>query len=363
MKELVMKKHFKISILILLLSFISENIIAQCMVTAAASDDTIFKNDVLFLVATGQCDTFFLRNNFDSGQIGSAWNSFPAPLFTNPCDTVYPGTYIWMGSNPGNPRSITSSQFFLNSGNEICFKMKYASQSLVDCEPPDGPDEGVHLQYSTSSGSSWIDISYWTPDVSIPDSIYGWNNYCEVIPAAAFGTNVMFRWFQDFSSAATHDHWGIDEVEIKGVFPGNISWSHGPTVFNPPAVFPTHDTTFIVTLTGDGHTSIDSVSVVVIDPNQINDIDIIKSKIKVFPNPAGENTFIEYELRGNSNVNISVYDILGKKIATIYYKNQRKGNHKIPLNTANLSKGIYIVNIEIIEGDNIIIKPILLQKQ
>ncbi|HPS82730.1 MAG TPA: PKD domain-containing protein [Bacteroidales bacterium] len=68
------------------------------------------------------------------------------------------------------------------------------------------------------------------------------------IPAAAFSTATKIRWYQNVTSGNEFDHWGIDEIEITCPISTSVVWSHGPTVLNPPMVYPTHDTSYIVTV-------------------------------------------------------------------------------------------------------------------
>ncbi len=124
-----------------------------------------------------------------------------------------------------------------------------------DCEDSDYPNEGVHLQYSTNNGGNWSDINYWTPFSSLAQQqaspLYNtWDTYSENVPPVAATTNTTFRWAQLQTSNAGYDTWGIDEVEIKCPDPNVVvNWAHGPTVFNPPAVYPTSDTWYYVTIT------------------------------------------------------------------------------------------------------------------
>jgi len=70
-----------------------------------------------------------------------------------------------------------------------------------------------------------------------------------------------------------------------------------------------------------------------------------------YPNPFNPSTTIEYSLPTRSNVNISVYNILGRKVTTLINKNQTAGNHSVTWNGANnqnqqVSSGIYFYRIE-----------------
>ena len=49
---------------------------------------------------------------------------------------------------------------------------------------------------------------------------------------------------------------------------------------------------------------------------------------------------------GIVQVNLSVYDILGRKVATLVNRNQKPGQYDIDFNASNLSSGIYFYSIK-----------------
>lgn len=64
-----------------------------------------------------------------------------------------------------------------------------------------------------------------------------------------------------------------------------------------------------------------------------------------FPNPFNPNTTITYGLPVNSQVELSIYSILGEKITELVNSLQEKGFHKVSWNAKNLSSGVYILKI------------------
>lgn len=68
--------------------------------------------------------------------------------------------------------------------------------------------------------------------------------------------------------------------------------------------------------------------------------------LSVFPNPFSETTTLSYELTENSDVTISVYNLLGETIYTKYIGQPGSGKHEFTLDKVNLaSQGIYLVKI------------------
>ena len=65
--------------------------------------------------------------------------------------------------------------------------------------------------------------------------------------------------------------------------------------------------------------------------------------ISNYPNPFNNSTIVEYKIANESNVNISVYDILGRKVKELINERKGKGNYKIRLNADELSSGIFFL--------------------
>ena len=65
------------------------------------------------------------------------------------------------------------------------------------------------------------------------------------------------------------------------------------------------------------------------------------------PNPANQGSIISYQLITNSEVKISVYDLLGKEIMEVANEKQSTGEHQLNINTAQLQSGIYFVKMNV----------------
>ena len=59
------------------------------------------------------------------------------------------------------------------------------------------------------------------------------------------------------------------------------------------------------------------------------------------PNPATEETKIEFEILENGLASLDIYDILGKHIMNIFSEEKQKGVYEIIINTKNLTAGMY----------------------
>jgi len=65
-----------------------------------------------------------------------------------------------------------------------------------------------------------------------------------------------------------------------------------------------------------------------------------------YPNPFNPSTTIHFSLAKSENVQIEVYNTLGKKVKVLVDGNMKAGEHTVEFNAENLSSGIYFYSIE-----------------
>jgi hypothetical protein len=64
-----------------------------------------------------------------------------------------------------------------------------------------------------------------------------------------------------------------------------------------------------------------------------------------YPNPFNPSTTISYNIPKSGNVELKVYDILGREVAILFNGPQQSGEHLVKFNSSGLSSGIYIYRI------------------
>ena len=99
-----------------------------------------------------------------------------------------------------------------------------------------------------------------------------------------------------------------------------------------------------------------------------NDSDIIPNKISLdqnFPNPFNPATAFHYTLAESGTIELTITDIIGRKVTTLISGYQRSGNHNLlwtgkDSNGNQVPSGIYFYNLK--SGSNIITKKMTLSK-
>jgi hypothetical protein len=79
-----------------------------------------------------------------------------------------------------------------------------------------------------------------------------------------------------------------------------------------------------------------------------------------FPNPFNPNTAIGYQLSAISDVDLSVYNLLGQKVATLVNGRKQAGSHQVEWDASGFPSGVYYYRIKAGEFDDVK-KMILLQ--
>jgi len=65
-----------------------------------------------------------------------------------------------------------------------------------------------------------------------------------------------------------------------------------------------------------------------------------------FPNPFNPSTAISWQLAVGSQVDLSVYNILGQKVATLVNNHQPAGHHRVEWDATGFASGVYYYRIE-----------------
>jgi hypothetical protein len=68
-------------------------------------------------------------------------------------------------------------------------------------------------------------------------------------------------------------------------------------------------------------------------------------KLRLSPNPAGQQTWVEFQLSHSENVQISVYDLNGQQYLSYGPVKQAEGRNRIPLSLQGIAPGAYVLRL------------------
>lgn len=69
------------------------------------------------------------------------------------------------------------------------------------------------------------------------------------------------------------------------------------------------------------------------------------SLLQNYPNPFNPTTAISYQLSSAGNVKLTVYDLLGREVATLVNEKKETGRYSVNFNASNLTSGVYFYKI------------------
>jgi hypothetical protein len=79
-----------------------------------------------------------------------------------------------------------------------------------------------------------------------------------------------------------------------------------------------------------------------------------------YPNPFNPSTTIEFNLLKADQVELNIYDVLGRKITTLVNRSMQAGSHNIEFDASNLASGVYFYQLKV--GNKSSIKKMNLMK-
>ncbi len=91
------------------------------------------------------------------------------------------------------------------------------------------------------------------------------------------------------------------------------------------------------------------------EPIVQNEVSRNISSTKIYPNPVVQNANISFDLNNTSLVNISIYNLNGSLVKTLYNNvRMSKGNNSSQINASELSMGTYLVVVKAGEEQEVV---------
>jgi hypothetical protein len=127
--------------------------------------------------------------------------------------------------------------------------------------------------------------------------------------------------------------------------------------FNCVAFAIDNSTTTAMNLT---YVEVDRGALVDIKSGENNQLPTVYSLSQNYPNPFNPTTTIKFDLPQAGDVNLVVYDVVGRTVAELASGHYNAGRYKINFNAANLASGIYFYRLKV--KDFVSVKKLILLK-
>jgi len=168
------------------------------------------------------------------------------------------------------------------------------------------------------------------------------------VSATKLETEISMEWEANTSSDVETYHVFEQNEEGNYDLENSIGSSESNSItFNKPPEIRDYD---FVVVAVDKHNNLgpssDPVSISILTSNESgSEIPEQFDLLQNYPNPFNPTTEIKYALPENEEVNITVFNMLGKKVITLVSKRQSAGYHTVGFNASNLTSSMYFYRI------------------
>lgn len=146
-----------------------------------------------------------------------------------------------------------------------------------------------------------------------------------------------------------------------------IPWANGNGVVNGNSYFDSFQLEYSPGRATIGYVIFDDLQTVTYDVVTSNEGDDFSSNIpqeirldQNYPNPFNPTTNIQFALPEASNIELTVYDMLGRQVSELFSGRKSAGFHTVTFDASNLASGVYLYRLQI--GAQVMTKKMLLLK-
>jgi len=215
---------------------------------------------------------------------------------------------------------------------------------------------------STGSRSVWIDNS--TPNSATDDSFISNTINLEYATSAELSFKYAFARreasntdkLEVWASANCGESWALRKnissavigtaPEQNGNFiPTSSEWEE-VTVTNINSTYWTPRFRFKIVYVGGGGNNIYLDDINLDAVLGVSEIDLVRD-FNIYPNPFENQTNVEFNLMKAADINVQMFDMVGKLLKSEWHKNMSEGNHVLSLDAGGLATGVYTVKLKV----------------
>lgn len=208
--------------------------------------------------------------------------------------------------------SIMSPSFDLSATTTPYLNFKYAfARNIIN---GDSTRDELNIEYSTNCGLSWSNLIPSIKEVALSTTK-------SLSPSIEFTPSI---------NSTTNGHWKLKEVTSNSIpKQANVRFR------------------FMIESALGNNFYLDDITIG--QRTGLENLTAEEIGLNIVPNPFSTTTKLNYMLIKNQQVEVSVYDVVGKKVATLFNGTQTEGSQQIIFDRVqhNLSNGLYFVKFTI----------------
>jgi len=276
------------------------------------------------MVSWAQCDATFISFDYGNGN-----------MYFYALDSTAAGTYVWSMGDGTVQTTIYGDTYYTYNANgayEVCLTY----------------DDGMGC---TDTYCDSVVIGNTPPPPTCNSDFYWWQDYDSTNNTFS---NVVY----------------LVNMASGGVAPSTYAWDFGDGNTSNQQ-YPVHTYSQVGNYTiclsiadanGCTDTFCDTISVVVkssgftlnvISEGEVASVGIENEEVisltSLYPNPVNESATLEFNATQNTNVDVTIIDISGKRVNS-FSTNVNSGNNKIAVGTSSLANGYYMLNVSSTDG-------------
>jgi len=161
----------------------------------------------------------------------------------------------------------------------------------------------------------------------------------------AAGYHIYYGGFNGYSFTHVIDAGNVSSYTLSGV---SLSDAIGVTAYDKSFSAANENASTIVNdnMTNGNESWFTYASAVTGITDKVNQLPREYQLSQNYPNPFNPTTIINYSIAKEGNVSLTVYNVIGSKVATIVNENKPAGNYSVQFNGNNLASGIYLYKLE-----------------
>ncbi len=357
-------------------------IIVSILITSGFADDSNWGYGYADLLSDlytwGQSPWVSIDSLGASVQNRAIWELTITHTMDGPKETVY----MHVRTHPNEIQSFWVADEFINillSDDPFAIDMR--SKCTFHIVPMYNPD-GVELGYGRQNANG-IDIeSNWDDDPMEPEPIVLKNRFIELMNSdepirialnmhSAYGANPRYFWYHHENGTSSlyaqleQEFIGYIHGYFSGIGPWDtaVSWTSGTADQYPESWWWFNHAENVMALTyedwnnanaGQFDQSADAILHGINDylenhylqnHNEYHHTPESVTLYPNYPNPFNSETTFRFTLQNDSIVDLSIYDLTGRHVVTLYSGYQNSGLHEIRWNSEHIPSGIYLYRL------------------